>query len=143
MDIIKQIEEAQMKQDVPEFRPGDTVRIEVKVVEGNRERLQAYEGVVIKRVGKGLTESFTVPLMVLPVKESSQFIPHALRASRLFAKGKCVVQNFIICAIVTAKLLVSKKSIANRKTDVSNGTSVFYLIQNVLAGIANNENNKE
>ena len=60
MDIIKQIEQAQMKTDVPDFRPGDTVHIEVKVVEGNRERLQAYEGVVIKRVGQGLTETFTV-----------------------------------------------------------------------------------
>ena len=60
MDILKQIEQDQLKKDVPDFRPGDTVRVQVKVVEGNRERLQAFEGVVLKRVGGGLTETFTV-----------------------------------------------------------------------------------
>ena len=60
MDFIKAIEQEQMRQDIPDFRPGDTVRVNVKVVEGARERLQAFEGVVIKRRGGGLTETFTV-----------------------------------------------------------------------------------
>lgn len=65
MNIIQQLEQEQMraisaKRGVPEFGPGDTVKIMVKVIEGKTERLQAYEGVVIARAGGGLNESFTV-----------------------------------------------------------------------------------
>ena len=60
MDAIKELEREQLRSDVPEIAPGDTVRVSVKVVEGNRERLQAYEGVVIARAGGGVNESFTV-----------------------------------------------------------------------------------
>lgn len=59
-DIIKKIEEAQMKTDVPEFGPGDTVVVKVKVKEGDKERLQAYEGVVIAKRNRGLHSAFTV-----------------------------------------------------------------------------------
>lgn len=59
-NIIQQLEIAQTKQDVPEFGPGDTVIVQVKVKEGNRERLQAYEGVVIAKRNRGLNSSFTV-----------------------------------------------------------------------------------
>lgn len=60
MDIIRLIEEQQMKKDLPEFRPGDTVKVHLKVVEGGRERIQVFEGVVIKRRGGGMRETFTV-----------------------------------------------------------------------------------
>jgi len=59
-NVIKQIESAQMTRQVPEFGPGDTVVVEVKVKEGDRERVQAYEGVVIARSNRGLNSSFTV-----------------------------------------------------------------------------------
>ncbi len=59
-NIIRELEAEQMKQDVPAFGPGDTVRVQVKVVEGNRERLQAFEGVVIGKKNRGLNSSFTV-----------------------------------------------------------------------------------
>jgi len=58
--IIEEFEAAQMKQDVPDFSPGDTVVVRVRVKEGNRERLQAYEGVVIVKRNRGLNSSFTV-----------------------------------------------------------------------------------
>jgi large subunit ribosomal protein L19 len=58
--IIEQIETAALKKSVPEFAPGDTVVVQVRVKEGNRERLQAYEGVVIARRNRGLNSSFTV-----------------------------------------------------------------------------------
>ena len=58
--IIQQIESEQLKSDVPEFSPGDTVRVQVRVKEGNRERLQAYEGVVLAKKNRGLNSSFTV-----------------------------------------------------------------------------------
>ncbi|CAG9295794.1 50S ribosomal protein L19 [Celerinatantimonas diazotrophica] len=59
-NIIKALEQEQMKQDVPAFSAGDTVVVQVKVKEGNRERLQAFEGVVIARRNRGLHSSFTV-----------------------------------------------------------------------------------
>jgi large subunit ribosomal protein L19 len=58
--IIEAIEQEQMNKDIPEFSPGDTVVVQVKVKEGNRERLQAFEGVVIAKRNRGLNSSFTV-----------------------------------------------------------------------------------
>ena len=59
-DIIKNIEAEQMKQTVPEFRVGDTVKVSAKIKEGNRERIQIFEGTVIKRQNGGAKETFTV-----------------------------------------------------------------------------------
>ena len=59
-DIIKNIESAQLKAEVPEFRVGDTVRVHALIKEGNRERIQVFEGTVLKRQGGGARETFTV-----------------------------------------------------------------------------------
>ncbi|CAG9000164.1 MAG: 50S ribosomal protein L19 [Candidatus Celerinatantimonas neptuna] len=59
-NIIKELEQEQMKKDIPAFAAGDTVVVQVKVKEGNRERLQAFEGVVIAKRNRGLHSSFTV-----------------------------------------------------------------------------------
>lgn len=59
-DIIKQLEAEQMAKDVPDFAPGDTVVVQVRVKEGERERLQAFEGTVIAKRNRGLNSSFTV-----------------------------------------------------------------------------------
>lgn len=59
-NIIKQLEDEQMKQDVPAFKSGDTIVVQVKVKEGNRERLQAFEGVVIAKKNRGLNSAFVV-----------------------------------------------------------------------------------
>ncbi len=58
--IIQELEQAQMEREVPDFAPGDTVVVQVRVREGNRERLQAYEGVVIAKRNRGLNSAFTV-----------------------------------------------------------------------------------
>lgn len=58
--LIQEIEQAQLKDDVPDFGPGDTVTVQVKVKEGNRERLQAFQGVVISRRNRGMNSIFTV-----------------------------------------------------------------------------------
>ena len=60
MNIIQQIEQRRMTRKVPDFKPGDTVVVQVKVKEGDRERAQAYEGVVIAKSNRGLNSSFTV-----------------------------------------------------------------------------------
>ena len=59
-NLIEKITEKQINPNVPEFRVGDTVRVDVKIVEGKRERIQAFEGVVIARKGAGISETFTV-----------------------------------------------------------------------------------
>lgn len=59
-NIIEQLESEALKTDVPDFSPGDTVVVQVRVKEGTRERLQAYEGVVVARRNRGLNSSFTV-----------------------------------------------------------------------------------
>ena len=60
MNQLVELEREYLRQDVPEFRPGDTVRIQVRVVEGEKERLQAFQGVVVARRGGGTRETFTV-----------------------------------------------------------------------------------
>ncbi len=60
MNIIEALDKEQMGRDVPDFAPGDTVVVQVKVKEGNRERLQAFEGVVIAKRNRGLNSAFTV-----------------------------------------------------------------------------------
>ena len=59
-NIIQELEQAQLRNDLPEFGPGDTVRVQVRVKEGDRERLQAFEGVVIAKRSRGLNSSCTV-----------------------------------------------------------------------------------
>ncbi len=59
-NVIDKITKKQMNPNVPEFRVGDTVRVDVKIVEGKRERIQAFEGIVIARKGSGISETFTV-----------------------------------------------------------------------------------
>ena len=60
MDIIRAIEQQQFKQDIPEFHVGDNVKVHYRITEGNRERIQVFEGVVLKRQGGGSKETFTV-----------------------------------------------------------------------------------
>ena len=60
MNTLDFVDAASLKSDIPDFRPGDTVKVHVKVVEGNRSRIQVFAGVVISRTGSGIAESFTV-----------------------------------------------------------------------------------
>jgi large subunit ribosomal protein L19 len=83
MDIIKAIEQAQLRQDIPNFKPGDTVKVHVKVIEGNRERIQVFEGIVIKRRGGGLTETFTVRRVSFGVGVERTFPVHSPRLAKI------------------------------------------------------------
>lgn len=75
--IINKVEEAQMKADVPEFSPGDTVVVQVRITEGDRERLQAFEGIVLGRRNRGLNSSFTVRKMSHGVGVERTFQTHS------------------------------------------------------------------
>jgi large subunit ribosomal protein L19 len=59
-NVIRELQKEQLKSDIPAFRPGDTLRVHVKVIEGQRERIQIFEGVVIRRRGTGVSETFIV-----------------------------------------------------------------------------------
>jgi len=86
--LIADITSAYMKNDIPEFRPGDTVKVHVKIKEGNRERIQMFEGLVIKRRGGGISETFTVRKNSygVGVKELFRFTPQILRKSKFYEK---------------------------------------------------------
>ena len=75
--IIQQIEEAQLKADVPEFGPGDTLVVQVRVAEGNRQRLQAFEGVVIGKRNRGVNSAFTLRKMSHGVGVERTFQTHS------------------------------------------------------------------
>ena len=83
VDIIRTIEQAQMRNDIPVFAPGDTVRVHVKVIEGGRERIQAYEGIVIDRKNGGISETFTVRRVSYGVGVERTFPLHSPRIDRI------------------------------------------------------------
>ncbi|SDM54418.1 large subunit ribosomal protein L19 [Paenisporosarcina quisquiliarum] len=82
-NIISEITKEQLRSDLPTFRPGDTVRVHVKVVEGTRERIQMYEGVVIKRRGGGISETFTVRKISSGVGVERTFPVHTPKIANL------------------------------------------------------------
>lgn len=82
-DIIRELEKEQLRTDLPELEIGDTVRVFVKVVEGNRERLQNFEGIVIKMQGGAVRKSFTVRRMSYGVGVERTFPYHSPRIGRI------------------------------------------------------------
>jgi large subunit ribosomal protein L19 len=80
---LYEITKEQLRTDLPEFRPGDTVRVHVKVVEGTRERIQMYEGIVIARRGGGVSETFTVRKISYGVGVERIFPVHTPKIARL------------------------------------------------------------
>lgn len=86
--IIQAIETEQLRSDIPDFRAGDTVCVNVKVKEGNRERIQAYEGVVIAKSNDGLNSSFTVRKISYKVGVERTFQSHSTRIESIVVKRR-------------------------------------------------------
>jgi len=84
------VEQSYLRSDVPDFRPGDTVKVHVRVVEGTRERVQVFQGVVIRRQGGGLRETFTVRKISFGVGVERTFPVHSPSISKLeiVARGR-------------------------------------------------------
>lgn len=82
-NIIQELEQQQYRKDIPDFRPGDTVRAHVRVVEGSRERTQVFEGVVIMRRGSGLRETFTLRRISYGVGVERTFPVHAPKVEKI------------------------------------------------------------
>ncbi|NGP44146.1 50S ribosomal protein L19 [Bacillaceae bacterium SIJ1] len=81
--LLAELTKEQLKTDLPEFRAGDTVRVHVKVVEGSRERIQVFEGVVIKRRGGGISETFTVRKISSGVGVERTFPVHSPKIDKI------------------------------------------------------------
>ncbi|HEX8464857.1 MAG TPA: 50S ribosomal protein L19 [Abditibacterium sp.] len=82
-DILRQVEAKHIKSDVPEFWPGDTLRVSVKVVEGNRERIQAFEGTCIAKDGGGTNAMFTVRRIASGVGTERTFPVNSPRVDKI------------------------------------------------------------
>ena len=83
MNIIEALEKEQLRTDVPKFGPGDTVKVHAKIVEGTRERIQIFEGVVIGRQGTGVREMFTVRRISYGVGVERMFPVHSPRVDKI------------------------------------------------------------
>ncbi|MDQ0417346.1 MULTISPECIES: 50S ribosomal protein L19 [Thermoactinomycetaceae] len=81
--ILKSVSESQIRQDIPLFRAGDTLKVHVKVKEGQRERIQLFEGVVIQRRGGGISETFTVRKISYGVGVERTFPIHSPRIDKI------------------------------------------------------------
>ncbi|MCI5774917.1 MAG: 50S ribosomal protein L19 [Aerococcus sp.] len=81
--LIDEIASEQLRSDIPDFYPGDTVRVDAKVVEGDRERIQVFEGVVIARKGQGVSETFTVRKMSSGVGVERTWPVHTPRIAKI------------------------------------------------------------
>ena len=82
MAVIQAVEERHLRTDLPQFKPGDTVKVQVKVVEGDKERLQAFEGVCIRRRGAGLSATFTVRKVTYGIGVERTFPLHSPKIGR-------------------------------------------------------------
>ena len=83
MNIIEVLEKEQLRSDIPQFAPGDTVRVHARIVEGTRERIQVFEGVVIARQGSGVRETFTVRKISFGIGVERTFPLHSPKIARL------------------------------------------------------------
>ena len=92
-NIIKMIEEEQIKKDIPAFSVGDTVQVHYKIKEGNRERIQVFEGIVIKRQGGSSRETFTVRRISYGVGVERTFPLHSPRIEKIVVTRKGIVRR--------------------------------------------------
>ena len=90
MDVLKIVEAEQLKKELPVFSAGDTVKVHVKVIEGTRERIQIFEGIILKRQGEGLRETFTVRRISYGVAVERTFPLHSPKIEKIevLRKGK-------------------------------------------------------
>lgn len=110
MTIIRDIQSAQLRENIPDFRPGDTVRVHVKVTEGGKERIQAFEGTVIGRKGGGIPATFTVRRISNGVGVERTFHVHSPRIDRIEVRRKGKVRR--------AKLYYLRDRIGSKATRI-------------------------
>ena len=91
--LIAKITESQLRNDIPDFRAGDSVRVHARIVEGSRERIQIFEGVVIKRRGEGISETYTVRKISNGIGVERTFPLHTPRVDKIEVTRHCRVRR--------------------------------------------------
>ena len=116
MGVIQDIENAQKKTKVPHVKVGDIVKVYSKIIEGGKERVQGFEGIIIKRAGAGVRENFTVRKIVQGIGVEQTFIIHSPKVEKveLIRSGK----------VRRAKLYYLRKRIGSRATRVDEAANV-------------------
>ena len=109
MNVIDKITKDQLNPNVPEFRVGDTVRVDVKIIEGKRERIQAFEGIVMSRKGSGISETFTVRKNSYGVGVERVFPIHSPKLAKITVVKKGKVRR--------AKLTFLRNMVGRYKTE--------------------------
>lgn len=109
MNVIDKITKEQLNPNVPEFRVGDTVRVDVKIIEGKRERIQAFEGIVMARHGNGISETFTVRKNSYGVGVERVFPVHSPKLAKITVVRRGKVRR--------AKLTFLRDMVGRYKTD--------------------------
>ena len=102
---IAELEQAQIRSDIPDFRPGDTLRVHVRVVEGSRSRIQVFQGIVIRRQGSGARETFTVRKISYSVGVERTFPVHSPSIDKieLVTRGR-VRRAKLRCSLARARM---------------------------------------
>ena len=116
-NIIEQLEQEQMTKDIPDFAPGDSIVVQVKVKEGNRERLQAFEGVVIGKRNRGLNSAFTVRKISHGEGVERVFQTHSPQIASIEVKRKGDVRRAKLYYLreLTGKAARIKEKLASKK----------------------------
>lgn len=109
MNVIDKITKEQLNPNIPEFRVGDTVRVDVKIIEGKRERIQAFEGIVMARHGNGISETFTVRKNSYGVGVERVFPVHSPKLAKITVVRRGKVRR--------AKLTFLRDMVGRYKTD--------------------------
>ncbi len=93
MDLVNIVEQEQLKKDIPNFQPGDTIRVNTRIREGQKERIQAYEGTVIKRLDRGIRSTFTVRRLAYGTGSERTFPLHSPNIQSITVVRRGVVRR--------------------------------------------------
>ena len=91
--IIDELEKTYMEKEIPDLNPGDTVRVFVRIIEGNKERTQAFEGTIIKKHGSGINKTITVRKIFQGVGVERVFLLHSTRIEKINIVRRCYVKR--------------------------------------------------
>lgn len=122
--LIEAVTQSQLRTDLPSFRPGDTLKVHVRIIEGTRERIQVFEGVVIKRRGGGISETFTVRKISsgVGVNVLSHYTHQKSKKSKFHVVVKFVVLNYTTYVNYVVKLLELKKFVNQHIKHIKSGS---------------------
>ncbi len=117
MNVIDKINAKQINKDIPLFRVGDTVRVDVKIIEGKRERIQAFEGIVVARRGGSVSETFTVRKMSSGVGVERTFPIHSPKIAKITVvrKGKVRRAKLTFLRHMVGQYRIKERGASNQK----------------------------